>query len=200
MSKYLFIGAHVDDVQLSCGGTIHKLTKGSLRDNEVWVVTMSSWYDKGNLTQEFINSLAYLGVSNYQIYDFTVRHFANERQRILDLFITLKDLKFDYIFTHSTADFHQDHAIIGQESIRAFKNSNLYTYTAPWNQRTITKNHFFNLSTYDIEGKINSLKCFESQSHRQYMAPEYIMSDIKVNGLISGSEYSEGFEVINQVI
>lgn len=146
---------------------------------------------------EWAKSMKALNVSFCWINDFTVRRFNTERQEILDYLI--QQTGYDYVFTHSSMDWHQDHRVVGEESFRAFKKTNLLTYLADWNQRDFRKNYFVKLKRGHIENKLKALSCYQSQRHRDYMKPDYIWADALVNGVMCGSEYAEAFEVINHV-
>jgi N-acetylglucosamine malate deacetylase 1 len=192
MSKYLFIGAHVDDVELSCGGTISKLIE---EGNDVTVVTLSYMYGDLDLLAEWNESMIDLNVKNILYKDFRTRLFSEQRQDILDFLCTLKG--FDYVFTHSANEIHQDHKVVGEESLRAFKHTNLITYTGDWNQRTITKNYFVRLNADHVESKVLALVDYVSQRDRPYMKLDYIWANARNMGVMAGCEFAEGFEAFN---
>ena len=145
--KVLFVGAHTDDVEIGCGGTIFKLQP----KNEILICTFSSCaesvpegFDKNALEKEFLNAMDYLKIDNHVLLDFPVRHFSEYRQDILETLYDLgKELKPDIVFYHSDLDKHQDHSVINQECYRAFKkNSMLITYELPGNN-TISEGNYF---------------------------------------------------------
>lgn len=191
--KYLFIGAHVDDVELSCGGMIAVLKQSG---NYVHVVSLSGVYNGECLRNEWMESMKILGVDEYTIHDFTVRNFYTQRQQILDYLITFKN--YDTIVTHSTYDQHQDHSVVAMESIRAFKNNNLLAYTGEWNGNP-PLNYFFTLDQHHIEKKIEALKCYQSQKDKPYMAPSFVWANAMNNGVKCGEKFAEGFSVVRYV-
>lgn len=194
MSKYLFIGSHVDDVELSCGGTITKL----IEDNHlVTIITLSYLYGKDSLLDEWKDSISVLKPDFIQAKDFRARLFTEQRQEILDFLCTLKG--YDYVFTHSVTDIHQDHKVVGEESLRAFKHTNLITYTGEWNQRTVTKNYFTGLNSHHIETKMSALRCYASQANRPYMKSDFIWANAMNNGVMCGHKYAESFHAINLI-
>jgi LmbE family N-acetylglucosaminyl deacetylase len=146
---------------------------------------------------EWLKSMKILKPETCSIKDFETRKFNYNRQEILDLLIQYKD--FDYVFTHSANDFHADHKTVGEESIRAFKHTNLITYLGEWNQRTQTKNYFIELHKSNVDRKLEALKCYFSQSGKPYMHPDYIWANVLNNGVICNTKYAEAFEVINFV-
>lgn len=191
--NYLFLGAHVDDVELSCAGTICKLVE---HGHLVSIITLSHVYENTDLLNEWRDSMDKLQVHYTAFQSFKTRHFSEQRQLILDYLLTLKA---DYVFTHSTNDLHQDHRVVGEEAQRAFKNTNLLTFTAEWNQRTVTKNYFVILNSNQIETKKVALDCYKSQKARHYMKSDFIWANAMNNGVMAGCKYAEAFQVVNLI-
>ena len=195
--KYLFIGAHVDDVQLSCGGTVRQLVNTG---HDVTIYSLSMIYQTADLSSEFAASLDPLGVENYIVHNFETRHFLRNRQDILDTLFQISALEFDYVFTSSVSDMHSDHSTLARETIRAFKHTNILSYMGAWNTRHIVKNYFVTLNTEDVMCKLKSLECFDSQRKMVYMKKDNVMSELRINGMMCGAEYAEAFEVVNLIV
>lgn len=189
MDKYLFIGAHVDDLELSCGGTIAKILE---QGHNVTCLTLSHIYSGVDLLDEWCASMNILNPSFVWVNNFEVRNFDKDRQAILEYLYQQKG--YDYVFTHSPRDFHQDHRVVGEESIRAFKNTNLITYCAPWNQTAFRKNLIIKLKKDHIDLKLKSLSCYKSQVNKRYFKPGYIQSWALSEGI---GDYAESFEIIH---
>lgn len=191
--KYLFIGAHPDDIELCCGGTIIKLAP--FNDIHVEVMSGMNYYGK-NLFSEYSAAMYQLGVTSFDSSGFDFRMFEYHRQEILQRLVDLrKIIKPDIVFTHSSEDYHQDHATIGHEARRAFKDLSLVTFTGAWNEKQITKNHFEVLSTIEVIKKITALKCYESQQSKSYFTEDSILAELRINGLKIGVEYAEAFNI-----
>jgi len=135
---------------------------------------------------------------DFEIHDFKTRDFQLYRQQILDVMVRYKD--YDYVVTHSAKSFHQDHKVVGEESIRAFKQCNLITYLHEWDTRSYCKNYFVELDIRHVNKKIIALNCYKSQSHRQYMSNDFLRSNAINNGAICGVRHAEAFEVINYLV
>lgn len=195
--KYLFISPHVDDAELSCGGFISLLKE---RGHHVGVVTLSQNYQdptlkKVNLLQEWKESvLVNLKVNFAQGFDFTTREFYKKQDEILQALYGYD--YYDFVIAPSSKDIHLDHSVVGNCARRVFKNKNLITYTGEWNGNQV-KNYFVKLERKHIESKIRALSCYQSQSFRSYMSPDYIWANARNNGVMAGCEFSEAFEVIN---
>lgn len=193
--KYLFLGAHTDDIELCAGGTVAKLIE---LNNDVHFMAFSSCQSE-QIETEWNESLNILRPSQSNLAYFKNRLFSENRQDILDRMIQLRDnIEYDYVFTHSTLDGHQDHRVIGQESIRAFKNTNLITYIAPWNQigSQPIDNYFVSLELKHVQKKIESCMAYKSQINRPYMNEDFLWAQARIAGIKCQSEFAEAFQVL----
>ncbi len=195
--KYLFISSHSDDAELCCGGYIaRELELG----HEVTILCLSQNYNGVNLRCEWLNSMGSLKPDDFEIRDFKTREFQTYRQQILELLVTYSKNNYDFIITHSSNDLHQDHKVVGEESLRAFKNCNLITYSGDWNRREYRKNYFVELTESNLKKKLSAISCYKSQYEKPYTNPEYIRANAVNNGVIAGVKYAEAYEVINYLV
>jgi LmbE family N-acetylglucosaminyl deacetylase len=163
--NYLFIGAHTDDIELSCGGFIYKLLE---QGHEVRCYTFS-YCNKLSLLQEHTKSMDKLGVKTYIVNTYDNRTISYYRQKVLDDLIQFKSFyQPDVVVSHDSSDLHQDHQVVGQETLRAFKFTTILTYMAPWNGH-LDVNYYVPLSRSAIDSKIEALSQYESQKYRPYM-------------------------------
>lgn len=187
MSKYLFIAAHTDE-ELCFAGTMLKLSE---QGHEVMYIPQSTCGHQ-DLYSECMEAAKILKVSKVWTGDYQVRHFKNQSARLADYFSQLNG-GYDYVFTHSVSDRHPDHRTVGEESRRVF-NGNLATYVGPWNGEE-NPNYFVELTEKHLEKKIEALACYQSQSHRQYMNPDFIRAQAIYNGIKCGKRYAEAFRI-----
>ena len=205
----LVLAPHTDDGEIGCGGTISKLIEDG---TEVYYIAFSSareslrqrGLDENVLVSEVNVATSVLGIKkeNLILFDYKVRHFPAFRQEILEDLIKLKNkIKPDLILTPSLNDIHQDHKIISEESLRAFKNITILGYEEPWNNIEFQTRAFFYLEKKHIEKKIRALKCYQSQMHRDYLDEEFVFSLAKTRGVqIQSKKYCEAFEIIRLVL
>lgn len=168
--KILAIGAHLDDIESGCGGTLHKMIK---KGHEVTYLGFSTCENK-DLLKECQLATAILGAMDLQIYDFPVRRFDEVRQKILDEMIKIRD-KFnpDLVFTHGSFDKHQDHQVVYEESFRAFKKQTVLGYNFAWNS-VYSVSHL--TVDIDLEVKMQSLDKYDSQKWRENANPNYMIA------------------------
>lgn len=185
----LALGAHTDDIELGCGGTLQKY------DNVIYVAFSAC----GNfeLIEECKRSTFILGIKETIIFNQEVRNFDKSRQEILDLMLSLKK-KYDpqIVFTHNL-DCHQDHHVIHNESVRAFfKDTMMFGYELPWNRQAVMSNTFKPITGDQLSKKVKALSRYKTQAHRPYMNTNFITSLATVRGVQAGCEYAEAFETI----
>lgn len=199
----LILAPHTDDGELGCGGTIAKMTD---EGNTVYQVAFSSAANtvvhgmkNEMLIDEIKEAADIVGIDPNKlfIHDFKVRNFNENRQDILDLMLYYKrKLKPEIVFIPSSTDIHQDHQVIHNESLRAFKECTLLGYELPWNMTVFNSNVYSELNIIHLNSKISALSRYKSQKHRRYMNQDYIKSCALVRGIQCNKEYAETFESI----
>ena len=205
--KVLVLAPHTDDGELGCGGTIARfLDEGKQVFYAAFSIAEKSvplHFPKNILESELREALRVLGIKedNTLIYKYEVRTFTYHRQEILEDIISLKNkLKPDLILLPSLADWHQDHKVIAEEGIRAFKTSSILGYEQPWNNIGFNTTALVPLQESHISKKIAALKCYETQKSRSYMNEELIRGLAITRGVQIGAKYAEAFEVVRWVI
>ena len=205
-SRVLILAPHTDDGELGCGGTIARFIE---EGKEVYYAAFSvaeksvpEGFPKNILEIEVKKAMKILGVSesNLLIYKYEVRTFSYHRQEILEDIISLrKELQPDLVFIPSPNDLHQDHKVIAEEGIRAFKKSTILGYEMPWNNISFNTVSFIPLEEKHIKKKIDALRCYETQRYRSYLNEDFIRSLARTRGTQIEVEYAEAFEVIRWV-
>ena len=133
--------------------------------------------------------------------NYEVRKLNYARQEILEDLIKHKnELKPDLVLMPSLSDIHQDHSVIAQEGLRAFKNTTILGYELIWNNLTFNTTSFVTLDKKHVQSKCNALKEYKSQGKRNYMSEDFIFSLAKTRGVQIGSQYAESFQVVRWVI
>ena len=203
----LVLAPHTDDGELGCGGTIAKLLES---DINVYYAAFSTaeqslpeGFPRDTLKVEVRNATRVLGIKpeNLIIYDYQVRKLNYVRQEILESLIKIrKQINFDLVFLPSLNDIHQDHKTIGEEGLRAFKNTTILGYELIWNNLTFNTTSFVKLEKRHIQQKVLALKEYKSQEGRNYMSEEFIFSLAVARGVQIGTEYAESFEVLRLIM
>lgn len=200
--KILILAPHTDDGELGCGGTIAKFcSEGKEVFYAAFCLCSKSLPESlaaNTLETECKNATSRLGIptSNLILFNYEVRELPESRQQILEELLQLnKQIRPDMVLLPAASDVHQDHQVIHQEGLRAFKNTSFAGYELPWNNYSFRTNFFMKLTEQEIDTKIEALSQYRSQSHRNYMNPDFIRSLAKVRGVQCDNSYAEAFEI-----
>jgi N-acetylglucosamine malate deacetylase 1 len=206
-TRVLVLGAHPDD-EAMCGGLLAKLADAGAALHHYWfsdcaISTRARGHDPAQLLAECERSRDILGIAadGRGGFDFPVREFPANRQRILDALIGLKrKIKPAIVLTAATADFHQDHSTLTVEAIRAFKESSILGYELPWNHLRSEQQLYVQLEQSHLDRKIAAIGAYQSQAGSNYTSAEFITSLARVRGVQAGCEYAESFEIIRMIL
>jgi len=202
----IILSPHPDDAEFSSGGTIHKLIEEGA---EVWNIVFSpcnkslpDGFKEDALFDELEKSNQRLGIKNDNIikFRFPVREFPRYRQEILEELIKVKrQINPDLVLVPNSKDVHQDHHVIYEEGVRAFKSSRILGYELPWNSISSVLNFFVTLKQSDLDSKIAAIEEYKSQEFREYKEDNYFFYLAKIRGLQANVALAEAFELIKWV-
>jgi len=201
--KILILAPHTDDGEFGCGGTISRLREAGC---EVYYAAFSICEESvpEGLPKDILQTELYAATSVLEIprsnvfcFRYPVRRFPAHRQEILEDIIKIrKEVSPDLVFIPSLNDVHQDHHVIAEEGLRAFKNSTLLSYELFWNIITFEHTCFVRLEERHVQQKIESVQAYKSQQFRKYSSPDLMRSQAVMRGVQAGMEYAEVFEVV----
>ena len=207
-NRVLVLSPHVDDGELGCGGTMAKWIE---EGKEIYYVAFS-WCGKSIpkrlpldiLKKECMSATTILKVSSKRLFllDYDVRTFPEFRQEMLDSMIEFKKkIKPELILVPSSHDTHQDHHVIYQEAIRAFKKeASIWGYEQPWNNLSFTTDIFLKLEDRHLEKKIEALQKYKSQSTKGYFDEKYVQCVAQGRGMQIEWPYAEAFELVRMML
>ncbi|NPV14193.1 PIG-L family deacetylase [candidate division WOR-3 bacterium] len=204
-NRVLVLGAHTDD-EFGCSGTIVRLIE---EGKEVYYMAFSpceesvpKGFPPDILKKECFTAVTKLGVrpENWRLLDFRVRRFPEFRQEILEELVRCRQqLNPDLVFLPASSDIHQDHRVIFEEGLRAFKYTSILGYELPMNTLTFRHVCFVPLEERHIQRKIESLASYQSQRFRSYTSEDFIRSLARVRGVQAGVQFAEAFEVVRWI-
>ena len=195
--RVLVISCHTDDAELAAGGTL-----SGLRNVYGYCPTYSHDYGQGFNTWEECDQ-AWKVLNIKKVKGVKENHNARDidRQRLLDDLIKLRiAINPTLVITHGSKDVHQSHKIVHEESVRAFKHTSIFGFNHYWNCVNGTNdNYYVKLNQGEVDNKLKALECYKSQESRVYFNREYQLSYMRNTGLLVGSEYAEGYELIRWI-
>jgi LmbE family N-acetylglucosaminyl deacetylase len=210
--KIVAIGAHPDDIELACGGTLAKAIKNG-HDVTMIIVTGNSSIDHdGNsirtdieAKEEQKDAANKLGVLKVEILGFEDMNVQYSQKLVSRLDKIINDINPDITFTHFVFDTHQDHIRTAQSTLSAARKQNTILLYEPINPsgRGYMPFHaqvYFDISD-TIDNKIDSLKAHKSQ-YKKYGDSwiEGVTSRAKFRGFEMGVKYAECFELVRMEV
>jgi LmbE family N-acetylglucosaminyl deacetylase len=199
--RILFLGAHPDDIELGCGALIHHIVK----QTDVLCVTLSDNQKNPsleNVKNEHLDSMAILGVPMDMVVfgPFTTRIFPESRQEILEYFLKLrKDFNPDLIFVHSKHDIHQDHNVITDEALRAYRGISVLGFDVVRSTYDFFPHFLVEVSEEDAQKKIEALARYKTYRDHYYFNQELTRSIMVRHGALAECPFAEGFDILRIV-
>ena len=203
--KILCLGAHADDIEIGCGGTILKLAQEYPGAEFRWVVFSA----EGNRVEEARSSmevfLANIASKTLDIHAFKDSFFPYIGGSVKDVFVNLKrEISPDLVFTHYSNDAHQDHRLIAELTWNAFRDHLIVEYEIPKYDADLgIPNFYVHIDENIVEKKVSNLcRVFKSQLNKEWFGEETFRSIMRVRGLESNSasKYAEAFYCRKMVI
>ncbi len=205
--RVLVLAPHTDDYELGAGGTISRLMEsGSDLSCAIFSTcdkSVPKGFPKDCLMHESRAAATVLGLrqDKLQIFNFPVREFHVYRQEILEHLVRIRDeFQPNLVLVNGGSDIHQDHQILHNEAVRAFRETTVLGYELPWNMIDFSSKAVVALEPVHIELKNMALAAYKSQMHRKYFDKEFISGWAQVRGVTIGATFAEAFEVIRWVV
>jgi LmbE family N-acetylglucosaminyl deacetylase len=200
----LCLGAHSDDIEIGCGGTLLHLAAVFPKLKFYWVVfsalglrgeeavkaaeLFAAGCEKDVILKSYRDG--FLPYSGAQVKDF----FEETKARVNP----------DVIFTHWHGDAHQDHRLISDLSWSTFRNHLILEYEIPKYDGDIGRpNLFVPLRAPLYETKVDYLfEAFESQRTKRWFDRETFLGLMRIRGMESNSPsgYAEAFHARKAVL
>jgi len=199
--KLLFLGAHPDDIELGCGALLAHVAGTS----DVLCVTLSDNRENpqlADLVEEHRRSMAILGVPDDRVVlrQFSTRNFPRDRQQILEVLYELnRRERPEIVFAHSRADMHQDHNVVTDEALRAFRGTTVLGYDVIRSSHGFFPNFLVEVAEADVERKIEALAAYRTYADRYYFRPEVTRATLVRNGALAERPFAEGFDILRIV-
>ena len=184
--RILFLGAHADDIEIGCGGTILRLAAEE-RELEIrWVVFCAT---PERATEARASAAAFLaGVANTTVVvrDHRDGYLPWAGAAIKDEFEALKrEYTPDLVFTHYRQDLHQDHRLISDLTWNTWRHHLILEYEIPkFDGDFGSPNFFSSLSRATLERKIALLlQHYATQAGRQWFTPDLFQAVARIRGM-----------------
>jgi LmbE family N-acetylglucosaminyl deacetylase len=195
--KVLCLGAHSDDIEIGCGGTILRLAEQYPECAFHWVVFSAIGVRKAEACRaaELFASTK-IDQSLWREFPDTRMPFVGTEVR--DVFEELKTaVSPDLVFTHYRDDAHQDHRLISKLTRNAFRDHVILEYEIPKYDGDLGRpSVYVPLDRELYQNKIRYImETFQSQTSKRWFEESTFLSLMRLRGMEcnSPSGYAEAF-------
>ena len=187
--RVLCLGAHSDDIEIGCGGTLLRLLRQNSRVFVHWVVFSA---DERREREARASARAFLRrakQSTVAVHHFRDGYFPFVGGEIKDCFEALKGLSPDVVFTHHCGDLHQDHRMIADLTWDTFRDHLILEYEIPKYDGDLgSPNVFVHLDKAVCARKLKYIvRHFQSQRAKRWFSAETFASLLRIRGIESNA-------------
>jgi LmbE family N-acetylglucosaminyl deacetylase len=200
----LCLGAHADDIEIGCGGTLLLLKNAHPQMRFHWVVFSASGIRSKEAARaaELFTAGCDARVILKEWRDGFLPYSGDE---VKGFFEEMKEqVSPDVIFTHWQGDAHQDHRLISELTWNTFRNHLILEYEIPKYDGDLGRPSFFvPLEGPVCERKVELLyETFESQREKRWFDRETFMGLMRLRGMESNapSGYAEAFHARKVIV
>jgi LmbE family N-acetylglucosaminyl deacetylase len=196
--RLLCLGAHSDDIEIGCAGTLIRLVERYPTLEITWIV-LGAGGERATEAHESAKALLrQVKVKQIVIGGFRDGFFPYIGAEIKDYFEQLKQqVSPDLIFTHYRHDLHQDHRLVNELTWNTFRDHLILEYEVPKYDGDLgAPNFFVRLDETICKRKVEHiLGCFGTQQSRSWFAEDTFLGIMRLRGVESNSptRYAEAF-------
>jgi LmbE family N-acetylglucosaminyl deacetylase len=191
----LCLGAHPDDIEIGCGGTLLNLSQKMPGAQFYWVIFSGN---EQRRKEAILSANSLVPKCNLILKNFRESYFPFIGSEIKDYLEQLKDISPDIIFTHFREDLHQDHKVLSNLTWNTFRDNLILEYEIPkFEGDLVTPNLYVPLPNEIISKKIAVIiEAFKSQKANTWFTEETFRAILRIRGIECNSHgYAEGFHV-----
>lgn len=193
--RILCLGAHCDDIEIGCGGTLMRFAEEYTGLNTRWVVFTSNPDREAEARESADHFLGKMQSREVVIHRHRDGFLPYEGAAVKTLFEDLKAFQPDVIFTHFRDDLHQDHRLVSELTWNTFRDHLVLEYEIPKYDGDLgNPNLFVPLPESIGRRKVDALeRYFATQRGKHWFEKETFLSLMRLRGLQSATRYAEGF-------
>ncbi len=188
LKQVLCLGAHSDDIEIGCGGSILRIIEEYPDVNIWWVVFSGSEARQEEARRSSELFLSQSSEKNIVLKDFKDGYFPYQGAEVKDFFESLKQqISPDLIFTHSRHDLHQDHRVINELTWNTWRDHMILEYEIPKYDGDLGTPNFFIPLERRICQRKNDLLCevFKTQEVKPWFTGETFWALLQLRGIES---------------
>jgi LmbE family N-acetylglucosaminyl deacetylase len=184
--EILCLGAHCDDIEIGCGGTLLRLLKERPGSTVIWTIFSSTPEREAEARSSAAVLLADAARAEVNVATFRDGYFPALWGQIKDRFEQLKqEVRPDLVFTPHRQDRHQDHRAVAELTWNTFRDHVVLEYEIPKYEGDLGRpNLFVPLPDAVARRKIDTiLHAFRSQKTRRWWSAQTFEAVLRLRGV-----------------
>jgi LmbE family N-acetylglucosaminyl deacetylase len=196
--RVLCLGAHADDIEIGCGGTVLRLLGENPSVEVHWVVLGAGGSRTDEASESAHRFLDGAGKKTVIVKGFRDSYFPHVGGAVKECMEELRmQVSPDLILTHRRDDLHQDHRLVSELTWCAFRDHVILEYEIPKYDGDMGRpNLYVVLEEQVCRRKVQTLmECFPSQHNKKWFSEDTYWALLRLRGVEchSPSKYAEGF-------
>jgi len=194
----LCLGAHPDDIEIGCGGSLLEMLRRRKEVSVAWVVFSVSDERREEAqcaARRFLERATHTEISFHGFEDGFLPHVAADVKRRFEELKGLPDP--DLVFTHWSGDAHQDHRLVSELSWNTFRDHLILEYEIPKYDGDLGRpNLYLPLGNGALDEKISILmECHRSQARKDWFDEDVFRGLARIRGMEcrASSGYAEAY-------
>jgi len=198
VKRVLCIGAHSDDIEIGCGGTVLRMIEQNKNLEFYWLVLCSNPQRAIEATKSANEFLKGVKKKTIIVKDFRDGFLPYIGAPVKEAFEEIKRTFVpDLIFTHTRQDLHQDHRMTCELTWNTFRSHMILEYEIPkYDADLKPTNYFVPLSDKQANKKVKALmKYFGTQKNKHWFSEDLFEGLMRLRAIEVASplRYAEGF-------
>jgi LmbE family N-acetylglucosaminyl deacetylase len=196
--RVLCVGAHCDDIEIGCGGTLLQLQQTSAPLTIDWAILSGTQERRSEAISSMEQFVAPRHRGSLTFGDLPDANFPADYSGAKAFFSSLRsNANPDLVFCHARDDAHQDHRIVNEMTWGAFRDHCILEYEImKWDGDLGRPNAYVPLDPEQAEAKVALLmSAYGSQRSRDWFTPDAFRAVMRIRGLEcrAPSGLAEGF-------
>jgi LmbE family N-acetylglucosaminyl deacetylase len=184
--RLLCLGAHSDDIEIGCGGTVLRIAAEIPGLDVRWIVFSGDEQRRNEARISAAAILEHVPQKQIEVLGFRDGYFPCQSADIKDYFESVKrDFDPSLILTHWQNDAHQDHRLLAELTFNTFRNHLVFEYEIPKYDGDLgNPNLFVPLTRAQLQQKIDTISHhFVSQRGRRWFDGETFVAMARLRGI-----------------
>jgi LmbE family N-acetylglucosaminyl deacetylase len=196
--RILALGAHADDIEIGCGGTLLRLAAERRELEVLWVVFCATPERAAEARASADAFLQGAAKATVLVHPHRDGYLPYSGAAVKDEFESLKKrFSPDLVFTHYRGDLHQDHRLVAELTWNTWRDHLILEYEIPKYDGDFGSPNFFSaLPASTVDRKVALvLEHFRSQAGKHWFTPDLLHAVARIRGMecVAPEGLAEGF-------